>query len=496
MPSPDFSEYIDLTINDKQPDELYDESVEYARLAMPEFSPRPGTIEDAILQAAAYLGSFNLGNINRLPDGLMEGILRYLDIIRKEATFGSVQLEFTLSQAGGTVPAETVAVYEIVNGDDIEQYPFSTNSTVVADGASTTVTATATSLVAGVLPTITPGTQLVLVQPSATILDVVTDSNITQGALAETTSEYLSRGTTHLESLSSGLSTAKQVENYILTNFVDVHRCKVYDVSRAAYYNASAGTLNGQNAANDIATVSTSEDFVELSNDFNSNLFLILGPDYYGDNTYVNTIRTGIYTGETVGDSDVEFTNLNTAATGSAGPIDVLSINSIEYSTQGNHPGYFIIFACDSGGSPLSDSLKIEIRNAVAERITAGLKFELLDAYPFDVDITATVSINPEFGASSVATNIANEIESLVSLANWPNWNRTLRIFDIVVAASKIAGVDYVYSISATVPEYPAAEYPGNQLLASELNANNNLIGYQINYFGVLPRASVEVVVL
>ena len=37
MASPDFSQYIDLTINDKQPDGIYNEAVEYARLALPEF---------------------------------------------------------------------------------------------------------------------------------------------------------------------------------------------------------------------------------------------------------------------------------------------------------------------------------------------------------------------------------------------------------------------------------------------------------------------------
>ena len=39
MPSPDFSEYIDLTINDLQPEDVYNGAVEYARTALPEFDP-------------------------------------------------------------------------------------------------------------------------------------------------------------------------------------------------------------------------------------------------------------------------------------------------------------------------------------------------------------------------------------------------------------------------------------------------------------------------
>jgi hypothetical protein len=496
MPSPDFSDYIDLTINDKQPGDIYDEAVDYARLAMPEFSPRPGTIEDAILQAGAYIGSLNLGNINRLPDGIMEGVLRYLDILRKEATFGSVELEFTLSEAGGIIPAETLAVYEIVSGDDVIQYPFSTDSTVVANSASTTVTVNATSLTAGVLPTIASGTQLVLAQPSAAILDVYTSGNVSQGSLAETTTEYFSRGTSHLESLSSVLATGPQVEKYILTNFVDVYRCKVYDVSKAVNFSASAGFLNGFNSESDVATVSTSADFVDLCNDFNTDLFMVLAPDYYGDTTYQSIIRTGVYQGASSGSSSVEFTNINTAASGVAGPISVVSMNSIEHAFEGDFPGYFVIYACDSGGSPLTSTLKAEIVDAVAERIPAGLEFSLLDAYPFDIAVTATISINPEFGANSVATAVASEIETLLSLAEWPNWNTTVRIFDIVVAASRVAGVDYVYSIGTSVPTYPAAKYPGNELLATEVNIAGSIIGYEIGYYGVLPRATVEVVVL
>jgi hypothetical protein len=44
MASPNFSEYINLTINDKQITDIYDDAVEYAQIALPEFTPRVGTI--------------------------------------------------------------------------------------------------------------------------------------------------------------------------------------------------------------------------------------------------------------------------------------------------------------------------------------------------------------------------------------------------------------------------------------------------------------------
>ena len=94
MASPDFSPYIDLAGDNLGPDELYTQAVEYARLALPEFAPRTGTVEDAIMQATSLLASLTLGSINNLPDGLMEGILRLLGITRFEATFGTIGVEF------------------------------------------------------------------------------------------------------------------------------------------------------------------------------------------------------------------------------------------------------------------------------------------------------------------------------------------------------------------------------------------------------------------
>jgi len=92
MPSPDFSQYIDLTTDDRTAEDLYDEAVEYARIALPEFTPRVGTIEDSILQACALLASSNVATLNRIPNGLMEGILRLMGFERFEDTFATVDV--------------------------------------------------------------------------------------------------------------------------------------------------------------------------------------------------------------------------------------------------------------------------------------------------------------------------------------------------------------------------------------------------------------------
>lgn len=495
MPSPDFSQYIDLRVNDKQPDEIYDEAVDYARLALPEFSPRAGTVEDALLQASSVIAAVNLSNINRLPDGLMEGILKYVGIDRREATFGEVVLDFELAENGLTVSKDTVVVFETTDGDILVQYPFSTNSLVTAGANSASVSVTARSLVAGVLPNITSGTELTLGESSNEIISVQTSGLVVQGARAETEVEYFNRGTTFLESMSSTLSTALQVENYILSNYPEVHRCKVYDLTRAAHFEADNDALNGFKAGTS-ATINTSTNFISLANQVESDLFLIISDDFYGDAALLETIPTGVYPAASAGSSSVVYTDA-VSASGFYGPIDAISLTSIELGNQGNSPGYFMIATCDSVGNPIPASVKAAIQESISSKITAGLDFFIMDAYPADIYMTVTISVSSGSNETTVAQALAEELESYISLANWPDWGTTLRIFDIVVRASSVAGVAYVFSVTPTIPTYESGVVRvNNQLLFTAVNDGTNLTGYTLNHLGVMPRATVEVIVI
>lgn len=495
MASPDFSQYIDLTINDKQPDEIYNEAVDYARLALPEFFPRSGTIEGALLQAASLVSAINLGEINRLPDGLMEGILRYMGITRKEATFGTVNIVFQVGAAGGTVPDGTIAVYETTDGDLTVRYPFITSGDNSAAAGSTSVTIQATSQVSGIIPDISVNTILSLAQPSATVISATTSSLITQGARAETQTEYFSRGTTSLETLNSTLATASQLEKYILFTYAEVYRCKVYDLTKVVYHNAGVSSLNGRKTSGTTAGVSTSNSFITNANIVNNTEFLVLTPEFYGDNSYVNIMPTGVYVGASAGSASVTYTDV-VSASGYHGPINVVALQSAETGQVGDWPGHFAIYVCDSNGDPITQAKKSEIITDIENRTVAGLTFELLDAYPVDIDFVVTISVDQEYGASSVATETSTELEEFISMPNWPDWNQTVRIFDVVVRASRVTGVSYVYSVTSSVPNYAAGASPGNELLLTQINDGGVVVGYNIDYIGVLPRASVEVVVI
>ena len=85
MPA-DFRQYVDLTPYDADPTDIYLGAIRLARLTLPEFQLRQGTVEDALFQAFSYMQMLGVSAINRLPNRLMEGISRILGVTRDEDT--------------------------------------------------------------------------------------------------------------------------------------------------------------------------------------------------------------------------------------------------------------------------------------------------------------------------------------------------------------------------------------------------------------------------
>jgi hypothetical protein len=494
MASPDFSQYIDLTGNNLGPDELYNEAVQYARLALPEFAPRTGTVEDALLQATSLLASLTLGSINALPDGLMEGVLKLMGITRYEATFGTIEVEFEMIDIDQSIASDFFVIYESTEGDVFTEYPFYTTELVTAESGLDTITTTLTASVAGILPSIPIGTELIIAQPNGSVLLCTTTSLLVQGNQPESDEEYFNRATSRLQLLNSTLVTAAQVEAYILTTYDEVHRCKVYDLTKAVtYINQSTDNTSAISSTVTVTMTGTQKTAFFAAADFTSGLFRII------NNSTSSADLLGVPTGCFVpaspnsGAGTFAYTNV---ATHSASPVSVVDMAPFEIDTATDTPGYFVVFICDENGNPISSDLKSTIYDDVKSRIVAGLSFQVLDPIVVDLSFTVTINVNSEYASSSVATSTGTALESFVSPANWPNWGTTIRYYDLVVEAVKTLGVSSVTEISSSIPSYVLSSIaPGNELLVSELTSGSETTGYEILYMGVLPRATVEIVV-
>lgn len=235
MPSPDFSQYIDLTPLDVDPANIYLGSIELARLTMPEFTLRQGTPEDTIFQAMAYISGITAGAINRLPSRLMVGLANLLGYARYQGDRATVDATVTMINFdAATIALGTIVswAYEEEDGE-IFQYAFEVVDNVeIAAGTPPTLasgTISLRSLVPGYMPTIPVGTSLTVITTNTAIQSVVTTDSFVNGIDPETDSEYLTSLTTYIQSLSSSISTANQAETSVLTSFREVARCKVYD---------------------------------------------------------------------------------------------------------------------------------------------------------------------------------------------------------------------------------------------------------------------------
>ena len=235
MASPNFSEYIDLTINNKTTETVYDDAVEYAQISLPEFSPRVGTIENALLEAMSHSTASLIAMINALPDGLMEGLLNLMGFTRIEATAstGTVLIELSIN-TGATIASGTVFSYDVYDSNNVlTQYLYETVSDLTITSGNTTGSVSVIASNPSVYPDIPLNSNLTVVSSTPYILAVTLTVLASVGTDTETDTEYFNRAVTYLGSLSSAITTASQLTNYIAVNYPTVSRYKVYDLTQA-----------------------------------------------------------------------------------------------------------------------------------------------------------------------------------------------------------------------------------------------------------------------
>lgn len=238
MPSPDFSSYLDLTVYDKSIQDIYREALTYARTALPEWTPRTGTIEDAVLQAASYQSGFLAGAINRLPNGVMETLLKLFGIDRNDGTAPTGTVTVTVVDAAGySIPVGTRFGYRETTGGASTLYVFETTAALIINAGATSGNVAIRGLYREQYPSLQSGTALLTLTSISSISTVTLTQDLSVGDDPETDAEYFNRGLTKLNSYSSSFVLPRQMESYLLSTYSDIYRVKVY--SRLN----SAGTL-------------------------------------------------------------------------------------------------------------------------------------------------------------------------------------------------------------------------------------------------------------
>lgn len=261
MTSPDFSQYVNLTIYDEQPNVIYQNALEYARESFPELDFPTGGIEDAMLQTVAYMAGFTSGMINRVPDAIAEVIVGLLGVTRSTGTVASASAGFTfIDGRTATIPAGTRLSYTDNSGPNPVTYAFQTTESI---SGTSSATCPIEGLTLESFPTLLSGQALRLLSPISFVASVALTSDLDAGSGPEPNSSYLSRGIAQLRSYSSALVVPSQFDAYVLTNFPDVYRCKTY--SRVDPANEDLNTGGSDNGFVTIYVVGKSGDVLSVS---------------------------------------------------------------------------------------------------------------------------------------------------------------------------------------------------------------------------------------
>lgn len=442
MPA-DFSEYVNLKIFDKEPGDIYLDSIELARLVLPEFNLRTGTPEDAIFQAAAYMSALNISAINRLPDRLMAGIMAIMGFQRQEAISAEIDVTITLNTYdGGTVPIGTIFSFESLFEDELQEFAFTTTQSLEFEPTDLEVSidypSVSTTLVAlsgGVIPPIGNGVELNVISAGTGIQSCITNtpSNFANGINEDRDEEYLSKSTTYLRSLSSALTKAGQVDAYLLSSYPAlITRVKTYDLTESSniYVKRQLGAVM-THLAGGVATIETDGE----------HLFVV------GDTVQIETNNSSV---SAIFDGEHTVTLVEGTRFRYAIPTIVTSASTTisgSVTAGADVPGYVSIFAYGVN-SELTEVEKIQIIGDVRDKTTAGLSISINDPVLANLTLTADIAVSQNFVATEVEESVETALVDFLSPTSFPYTYDRIRQNQLVSLISQIPGVVYVQNLN------------------------------------------------
>lgn len=484
MPSPDFSRYVDLTIYDKDPGQIYLDAVSYAqRVALPEFNPRVGSLEDALLQATSYATAELVGAVNRVPDGLMEGILNLYGFERRQSISARVTLSIdVIDSAGTTIPTGTLFSTSIEGINGLETYFFATVADLVINAGSDNGTVEAESLTVGIIPVVDPATEMIPVSGTSRILAAETVGTMTQGQDDETDLSYFTRGAAFLASRSTALATSLQMQNFLSTYLAEIGRAYVSDLTAFKYMRVSSITRTNKTVTAVVSglgsswtTTNSTISFLDSDVIDNTTRVIVRFVDDSATTSKINgaafsgsdwRVKTSVYNSvagtytltfdtNSSADVDVEYFPTTSAPhnvhnAGEETPDDHYIEILIAPSDYNEHPGSVGLVFGNANGLPIQNTSQTNIESAVAEKAVAGLSFTSIAPIIVPIDVDIEVEHLPTFSAVDVRDAVQLAVETLFSPAQWA-FNTNVYKNTIIGTAASVAGVKRVGVVALSV---------------------------------------------
>lgn len=429
MASPDARSYIDLTVYDLQPVDIYDAALEYARTSLPEWTPVPGSIEDAVIQAASYMTGQLLGAINRLPSGNIEGLLRLFGTERNSGTAPSatVEIEF-IDDNGYDIPTGTRCGYSASSGDETTLYIFETLNDISVPPGQTSASAVLEGVTLAEYPAIAAGTYLQMLSAISSIELISLTEDLNVGTDSESTEAFLNRGVNKFASLSDALVIPSQFTAHLLDTYTSTYRVtttsrlkKEVTVSNLV---RSSGTVTATIGSHSLVA----GDYVRLVDASDSTL-------------------DGIFTLTGVGATTVVWSQSGSNASGTVTSDTALLSHALQTEDQN---GYVSVYVSDVGGASLSNSSLTGIEADLTDRSVGGLIVRVDNARVVPVEINVNVILASNNVAGSIVENSIKEaLDQYVHPDYW-QWGDAVYKNEIIALVDRVAGVERVVSVTLT----------------------------------------------
>ena len=198
--SPDYTDFVDLTIYDKGPEDILDAAQITLQTRIPDWSPTSTNIEVMLLEALALEVGEAVFSLNRIPESMVRVLLSLYGIQFDSGQPPVVDLLFTAQDTDGYIIPAGIEVAVLMSNNEYISFFTDTALTITEGNAVGTVSATAT-VFTNIANGIASGTEGELVDAIVGIDAVETDSVVADGRLPETVEQWTFRGVQRLRRL-------------------------------------------------------------------------------------------------------------------------------------------------------------------------------------------------------------------------------------------------------------------------------------------------------
>jgi hypothetical protein len=159
VPSPDATPYVDLSLFDKDPQDIFTDGLVNLQSYLPEWEPREGHTEVLLMESLALEVAQLVFAINRVPGAILEVLLRLYGVDRDPGAFPAGTATFTfVDDTGHNLPLGTRVAVSVPGLDDSMVFATITNVDVPEGQSDVTVpiVGTVSTAAANGLPATTP----------------------------------------------------------------------------------------------------------------------------------------------------------------------------------------------------------------------------------------------------------------------------------------------------------------------------------------------------